>query len=122
MFVPRHSLASNSDFHSLTSLASLSLTRQNISANIVSTFQAGAFGGALLGFPLMESFGRKMAMIVATVVFIVGAILQVVATNQLSYVYAGRALVCVSPSSYPSLLQRSRTESRPFLVVAAVSV
>lgn len=41
----------------------------------------------------MESVGRRLALMVATVVFIVGAILLTVATDQLSYVYAGRALV-----------------------------
>jgi MFS family permease len=77
----------------LASSASLCHFPQLISANIVSTFQAGAFGGALLGFPLMESVGRRLALIVATGVFIIGAILQTVATTQLSYIYAGRALV-----------------------------
>lgn len=32
------------------------------SANIIAVFQAGAFFGAMFGFPLMERFGRKIAL------------------------------------------------------------
>lgn len=87
---------------------SRSVPLQNVSANIVSTFQAGAFGGALFCFPLMESVGRRLALIVSTVIFLIGAILQTVATDQLSYIYAGRALVCVSSACLP----RSRPPPR----------
>ncbi|CED84031.1 mfs quinate transporter [Phaffia rhodozyma] len=74
----------------------------NVSANIVSTFQLGAFGGAALGFPLMEKYGRKIALIIATAVFIIGAIVQTVATHQLSYVYSGRFLVGLGVGSITS--------------------
>ena len=36
------------------------------SANIISVFQAGAFFGAMFGFPLMEKFGRKIALQVSS--------------------------------------------------------
>ncbi|KAL7414336.1 general substrate transporter [Mrakia frigida] len=63
------------------------------SANIIAVFQAGAFFGAMFGFPLMERFGRKIALQVATMVFIVGAILQTVASTDIALIYAGRVLV-----------------------------
>lgn len=56
----------------------------------------------------MESVGRRLALIVSTVIFLIGAILQTVATDQLSYIYAGRALVCVSSACLP----RSRRPPR----------
>lgn len=42
------------------------------SGNIVSTFQAGTFFGALLTFPLGERFGRKRAIMFACTVFLIG--------------------------------------------------
>ncbi|TEA21559.1 Quinate permease [Colletotrichum sidae] len=64
----------------------------NISSNITSAFQAGALGGALLCFFITERLGRKWTLQANVVIFLVGAILMVAATNQLSYIYAGRAL------------------------------
>ena len=42
----------------------------------------------------METFGRRLAILTATLIFIVGSILQTVApSGNLDYIYAGRALV-----------------------------
>ena len=41
----------------------------------------------------MESFGRTVCMRVSVVVFIIGAIVQIAATHQLSFMYSGRVLV-----------------------------
>ncbi|KIK54764.1 hypothetical protein GYMLUDRAFT_176782 [Collybiopsis luxurians FD-317 M1] len=74
-------------------LAELSSTEKNtIDSNIVSAFQACAIGGAILGYPIMETFGRKVCLIVAGVIFEISAILQVAATHQLGMIYAGRAI------------------------------
>lgn len=48
-----------------------------LEGNIVSTFQAGCFFGSLLTFPLAERFGRKIAIIMAILVFCVGGSLMV---------------------------------------------
>ena len=40
----------------------------------------------------MERFGRRFNIQVATVVFIVGAVIQTAASHNLSYMYAGRAI------------------------------
>ncbi|GAW16293.1 hypothetical protein ANO14919_057160 [Xylariales sp. No.14919] len=61
-----------------------------LSSNIVSTYQAGAFFGCAFGFILAEKFGRKRSMIAATLIFIVGAVLQII--GRLDLLYAGRAL------------------------------
>ena len=45
----------------------------DISANIVSTYQGGCFFGSLLGYPLGQIFGRKMGLLVSSLVFILGA-------------------------------------------------
>ncbi|KAF7551128.1 hypothetical protein G7Z17_g5243 [Cylindrodendrum hubeiense] len=68
----------------------------DISSNITSTFQAGAFFGAILCYLLTEKVGRKWALQANVVVFLIGAILMTAATNQLSYIYAGRALTGIA--------------------------
>lgn len=64
--------------------------KSNLSSNIVSTFQAGAFFGALLGYGLAEKFGRRFLLYVSAGVFVIGVILQMI--GGLSLLYAGRAL------------------------------
>ncbi|KAH7141374.1 general substrate transporter [Dactylonectria estremocensis] len=68
----------------------------DISSNITSTFQAGAFFGAIICFLLTEKVGRKWALQSNVVVFLIGAILMTAATHQLSYIYAGRALTGIA--------------------------
>ena len=51
--------------------------RDTLQGNIVSTFQAGCFFGSLLTFPLAEKFGRKIAIVVAICIFLVGGSLMV---------------------------------------------
>ncbi|KAL5337258.1 hypothetical protein BJX70DRAFT_399903 [Aspergillus crustosus] len=50
----------------------------NLSSNVVSCFQAGAFFGALIGFFFAERYGRKPVIIGSGVVFSIGAIVQLV--------------------------------------------
>ncbi|KAK7730983.1 hypothetical protein SLS63_005653 [Diaporthe eres] len=64
----------------------------SISSNITSAFQAGAFFGAIFCFLITERVGRKWALEVSSVIFVVGAVLMTAATSQLSYIYAGRVL------------------------------
>jgi MFS family permease len=47
-------------------------TIDTLLGNVVSTFQAGAFFGSLLSFPLAEKIGRKKSIMIASVVFLVG--------------------------------------------------
>ncbi|KAL2202219.1 general substrate transporter [Sarocladium strictum] len=66
-----------------------------ISSNITSAFQAGAFFGAIFCFFFTEWLGRKWTLQLNVFVFIIGAILMVVTPNELSYIYAGRVLTGV---------------------------
>jgi MFS family permease len=56
-------------------------TRDTLQGNIVSTFQAGTFFGALLTFPLGEKFGRKKAIMLADIIFLLGGTLMVSISN-----------------------------------------
>lgn len=62
----------------------------SLSSNIVSTFQGGAFFGAIIGFFCAERWGRKLTIIGSGCVFMIGAGLMLHGT--LGLLYAGRAL------------------------------
>lgn len=51
--------------------------RDTLQGNIVSTFQAGTFFGALLTFPIGERWGRKKAIMLAICIFLAGGSLMV---------------------------------------------
>ena len=65
----------------------------NIKGNVVSILQGGCFFGALAGAPLTNWMGRQRSLMVSCAVFIIGAIVQTVATSSIAQIYVGR-LVC----------------------------
>jgi MFS family permease len=69
-------------------------TQNLISANIVSCYQAGAFFGAFFAYPIGHFWGRRIGLLVAGLVFILGAglMLGVNADRGLGLLYAGRVL------------------------------
>ena len=70
-------------------------SKQNlISANIVSTYQAGAFFGALFAYPVGFYLGRKWGLIIAATVFTLGSGLMLGANSDhgLGIMYGGRVL------------------------------
>ncbi|RSM11734.1 hypothetical protein CEP52_002912 [Fusarium oligoseptatum] len=66
--------------------------RDTLQGNIVSTFQAGCFFGALLTFPIAEKYGRKRTIIGAALVFLLGGTLMTAANGKMAMVVAGRAV------------------------------
>jgi MFS family permease len=62
------------DFHLPNSGSS---SYNNIIENIVSLLQIGGLFGAMLTFPCMKSYGRRIALACAAVVYLLGALLQV---------------------------------------------
>lgn len=62
----------------------------NLSANIVSTLQAGCFLGALVASPMTDRFGRKWCLIGVSMIILVGIIMQAAASGNLGAMYAGR--------------------------------
>lgn len=63
-----------------------------LSSNITSTFQAGAFFGAMLGFAIAEWLGRRWNLLSSAAVFMIGAFLQTFSHGSLGMMYTGRAL------------------------------
>lgn len=66
--------------------------QNNISSNITSAYSAGGFFGAFFMFFSLEILGRRTTVIISDAIFILGAILCIVPTNQLGLIYAGRVL------------------------------
>ncbi|EPS94056.1 hypothetical protein FOMPIDRAFT_1170042 [Fomitopsis schrenkii] len=68
-----------------------------VSSNVVSVLQAGAFFGALGSAPISSAIGRKWTLLGFTLLFAVGAILQTIAggSRGLGYIYAGRVVAGV---------------------------
>ncbi|KKK15590.1 hypothetical protein AOCH_003684 [Aspergillus ochraceoroseus] len=64
----------------------------NLSANIVSTLQAGCFFGALVASWVADRYGRRLGLITASTVAILGVIMQVAASGHLEAMYIGRLL------------------------------
>ncbi|KAK3936230.1 putative permease [Diplogelasinospora grovesii] len=67
-----------------------SVASANLSANIVSTLQAGCFLGSLLASPLTDRFGRKWCLIGVSMAILIGVIMQSAANGNLGPMYAGR--------------------------------
>ncbi|OTB01160.1 hypothetical protein M426DRAFT_64584 [Hypoxylon sp. CI-4A] len=63
-----------------------------LSANIVSTFQAGCFFGAIVASFLADKFGCKFPLIACGLIYDVGAVVQVASMGSIGMIYAGRAL------------------------------
>ncbi|KAJ5135742.1 uncharacterized protein N7515_005020 [Penicillium bovifimosum] len=65
-----------------------------ISANIVSCYQAGAFFGAFFAYPIGHFWGRRVGLLVAALVFTLGAGLMLGANGDrgLGLMYGGRVL------------------------------
>ncbi|KAL0947901.1 hypothetical protein HGRIS_010536 [Hohenbuehelia grisea] len=65
-----------------------------VSANVVSVLQAGAFFGALGSAPVSAKIGRRWTLVVFSIIFVIGAILTTVASgsNGLAEIYSGRVI------------------------------
>lgn len=68
------------------------------SAEIVSILSAGTFFGALTASPSCDFFGRRNGLMVSTVVFTIGVILQTIATAIPLFV-AGKSLGAAQPTT-----------------------
>lgn len=77
--------------YKLTDEHASELDRANLSANIVSTLQAGCFAGALLAAYAADRLGRRPVLIWgAGFISIVGVIFQAAASGHLEPMYIGR--------------------------------
>lgn len=64
----------------------------SLKANIVSTFQAGCFFGAIMAYFCSEKYGRRTTILIFSLVFCVGVVFQVASSGMVGLIYAGRAI------------------------------
>ncbi|MCJ1378111.1 hypothetical protein MMC17_001207 [Xylographa soralifera] len=64
----------------------------SVNSNAVSVLQAGAFFGCFFIWPIAARFGRRWSLVVSSIVFEVGAIMQVVNSHSMSLFYVGRVI------------------------------
>lgn len=67
--------------------ASLSPNRQSV---VVALLSAGCFAGALLGVPTADWLGRRGAIFMVSIIFIIGVIVQIAPAGNLGAFIAGR--------------------------------
>ena len=56
----------------------------NTSSNLTSVYLAGAFFGSLGSWPVMEYYGRRMILRLASGIFMIGALIMTVTKGQIS--------------------------------------
>lgn len=66
--------------------------KTQVNSNCVSILQGGAFFGCFLIWPLTNWLGRKWGIVISSVVFCVGAVLQILNVHSLGLFYAGRVI------------------------------
>jgi MFS family permease len=88
--------------------------KANLSSNIVSTFQAGAFFGSATGFFLAEKYGRKPVIMGSAVIFTIGAIFQMI--GRLDLLYAGRVFTGLGVGASAMILPIYVSECSPALI------
>ena len=89
------------------------LADANLSANIVSVMQAGAFFGALLANPVSDRFGRKTGLLLAAVFAAVGGMMQAASSGSLGCLYAGRVIEGLGLGAATMLTPTYISESAP---------
>jgi len=67
-------------------------------------FQGGCFWGALFVLPLSDRFGRRVPLIISSVVFLVGSFMQTWANGNLTMMYVGRTLSGLGVGSASSIV------------------
>jgi len=85
------------------------------SANIVSTYQAGCFFGALMGYVLGQTLGRKRGLQAAALCFTLGAGLMLGANHArgLGLIYGGRIIAGLGVGAASSLTPLYTAEISP---------
>lgn len=66
--------------------------KTKVSSNCVSILQGGAFFGCFFIWPITAWLGRKWGIVISSIVFCIGAILQIINVHSLGLFYAGRVI------------------------------
>lgn len=87
--------------------------KTTVNSNAVSILQGGAFFGCFLISPIAKYLGRRTGLIVSSLVFTVGTILQVINSGTLGTFYAGRVVAGLGIGSATVLIPMYSAEMAP---------
>ncbi|KAH9221898.1 general substrate transporter [Leptodontidium sp. 2 PMI_412] len=84
-----------------------------LKANIVSTFQAGCFFGAILCYWMSEKLGRRIPLMICGCVFNIGVIMQMASSGTIGLIYAGRAFTGLGVGASSLIVPQYISECSP---------
>ncbi|KAF2102989.1 general substrate transporter [Rhizodiscina lignyota] len=85
----------------------------DLSANIASTLQAGCFFGALLASWVADKLGRRIGLMIAAVVTIVGVVIQAASSGSVPAMYIGRLVAGFGVGAASMIVPLYISESAP---------
>ena len=87
--------------------------KTSVSAIAVGIQQAGAFAGCFFVWPITNKFGRRVAMMVCSLVFCIGVILEVIDTHSLPAFYVGRVICGLGVGGSATIIPIYMSEMSP---------
>ncbi|KAK5202492.1 hypothetical protein LTR72_011785 [Exophiala xenobiotica] len=87
--------------------------KTQVNSNCVSILQAGAFFGCFGIWPLTSRLGRRWGFIIASVVFCIGTIMQIVNSHSIGLFYAGRVIAGLGTGAATVLVPMFSAEMAP---------
>ncbi|KAK5051511.1 hypothetical protein LTR84_003163 [Exophiala bonariae] len=82
-------------------------------ADITTTFQMAVFAGALISIPMANRLGRRLALLFAVGIVLVGDIMQCAAWGQIAVIYVGRFITGVSMGIFSCVIPIYTAETSP---------
>lgn len=87
--------------------------KTTVNSNAVSILQAGAFFGCFFTMPIAARLGRRMGLILSSIVFSIGTILQLINAHTLGTFYAGRVIAGLGIGAATVLVPMYAAEMSP---------
>lgn len=87
--------------------------KTQVNSNCVSILQGGAFFGCFFVWPFTARFGRRLGLMAASLVFCIGAILQIINSHSLGLFYAGRVISGIGTGAATVLVPMFSAEMAP---------
>jgi sugar porter (SP) family MFS transporter len=84
-----------------------------VSSNVVSLLTAGCFFGAIAAAFINDRLGRKYSLMIFTLIFMVGAAVQVGAKNEIGMIYGGRVVAGLGIGGMSSITPVFVSENAP---------
>lgn len=85
----------------------------DLTANIVSTLQGGCFFGALAAYYFADKWGRRISLLVAATITIIGIIIQTASFGSVDALYVGRVIAGVGVGAASMLTPLYVSENAP---------